>query len=75
MSKMKDQATFAALSLFAAACGYHSPHFDPDVMCNPTSLHIGVNAYEPQKLTGFTQVKGRRRLTKKQRKQLKNRKK
>ena len=76
MSKMKDQAIFAALSLFAAACGYHSPHFDPD----PTSLHNGVNAYEPQKLTGFTQITGRRRWSKKQRKQqrkqqLKNRKK
>lgn len=33
------------------------------------------NDYAQPKLTGFTQVKGRRRLTKKQRKQLRNRKK
>lgn len=33
------------------------------------------NEYYSPKLKGFTQVKGRRHLTKKQRKQLKNRKK
>ena len=32
------------------------------------------NNYKSQKLTGFTKVKGRRRLTKKQRKQLKSKK-
>jgi len=31
-------------------------------------------AYDPVKLTGFTQVKGRRRLSKKKRKQLKTKK-
>lgn len=33
------------------------------------------NDYPQPKLIGFTQIKGRRRLSKKQRKQLKNRKK
>ena len=32
------------------------------------------NNYDPPKLTGFTQIKGRKRLTKKQRKQLKTKK-
>lgn len=32
------------------------------------------NNYESPKLKGFTQIKGRRRLSKKQRKQLKNKK-
>ena len=33
-----------------------------------------VIAYDPIKLTGFTQVSGRRRLTKRQRKQFKSKK-
>ena len=61
---MKDLAIMNALALM---CG----HNFFCVRYNPNS----VNAYEPQKLTGFTQIKGRRRLSKKQRKQLKNRKK
>lgn len=62
---MKDLAIMHALALMSGHNFFCERYNNPN----------GVNAYEPQKLTGFTQVKGRRRLSKKQRKQLKNRKK
>ena len=68
---MKDLAMYNAMALmYAATYGkYVAPYTEP----NPTSLRLPPEP--PVRLTGFTQVKGRRRLTKKQRKQLKNRKK
>ena len=68
---MKDLAMYHAMALmYNAACGkYVAPYTEP----NPTSLRLPPEP--PVKLTGFTQVKGRRKLSKKQRKQLKTRKK
>lgn len=60
---MKDLAIMYALALMSGH-NFFCERYNPN----------GVNTYEPQKLTGFTQVKGRRRLTKKQRKQLKTKK-
>ena len=67
---MKDLAMYHAMALmYNAAYGkYIAPYAEP----NPTSLRLPPEP--PVKLTGFTQVKGRRRLTKKQRKQLKTKK-
>lgn len=67
---MKDLVMMNALAIMSLNQEIYSPF-----MAQPYRNPNGVNAYEPQKLTGFTQVYGRRRLTKKQRKQLKNRKK
>lgn len=68
---MKNLVMYHAMALMynAAYSKYIAPYAEP----NPTSLRLPPEP--PVKLTGFTQVKGRRRLTKKQRKQLKNRKK
>ena len=60
---MKDLAIMHALALMSGH-NFFCERYNPN----------GVKAYEPQKLTGFTQVKGRRRLTKKQRKQIKSKK-
>lgn len=60
---MKDLAIMNALALMSGH-NFFCERYNPN----------GVKAYEPQKLTGFTQVKGRRRLSKKKRKQLKNKK-
>lgn len=65
---MKDLVMMNALALM-----YGNNHFMPQGYVEQRNPN-GVNAYEPQKLTGFTQIKGRRRLTKKQRKQLKSKK-
>ena len=58
---MKDLEMYNAMALmYAATYGkYVAPYTEPEP-------HV--------RLTGFTQVKGRRRLTKKQRKQLKTKK-
>lgn len=67
---MKDLAIYNAVELmYNAALGkYIAPYAEP----NPTSLRLPPEP--PVKLTGFTQIKERRRLTKKQRKQLKTKK-
>lgn len=64
---MKDLAMYHAMALmYQATYGkYVAPYTEPI----PTSLRLPPEP--PVKLTGFTQVKGRRRLTKKQ---LKNKK-
>ena len=66
---MKDLAMYHAMALmYNATYGkILTPYTEP----NPTSLRLKD---EPVKLTGFTQVKGRRRLSRKQRKQLKAKK-
>lgn len=67
---MKDLAMYHAMALMYTAYGkYVAPYTEPI----PTSLRLPPEP--PVKLTGFTKVKGRRRLSKKKRKQLKNRKK
>ena len=53
---MKDLAIMNALALMSGH-NFFCERYNPN----------GVNAYEPQKMTGFTQVKGRRRLSKNQR--------
>ena len=60
---MKNLAMYHALALMSGH-NFFCERYNPN----------GISAYEPQKLTGFTQVKGRRRLSKKKRKQLKNKK-
>ena len=67
---MKDLAIYHAMALmYAATYGKEiAPYTEP----NPTSLRLPPEP--PVKLTGFTQIKGRRRLSKKKRKQLKNKK-
>lgn len=67
---MKDLAIYHAMALmYAATYGKDiAPYAEP----TPTSLRLPPEP--PVKLTGFTQVKGRRRLTKKQRKQPKSKK-
>lgn len=67
---MKDLAMQSAMALmYTATYGkYVAPYTEPI----PTSLRLSPES--PVKLTGFTQIKGRKRLTKKQRKQLKNKK-
>ena len=57
---MKDLAMYHAISLLS------------DFYDNNTFESSAFNNYKPQKLTGFTQVKGRRRLSKKKRKLLKS---
>lgn len=67
---MKDLAMYHAMALMYNAYGkYIAPYAEP----NPTSLQLPPEPHV--KLTGFTQIKGRKRLSKKKRKQLKNRKK
>lgn len=67
---MKDLAMYHAIALmYQATYGkYVTPYTGPI----PTSLRLPPEP--PVKLTGFTQVKGRRHLTKKQRKHLKAKK-
>lgn len=59
---MKDLLMFHTFSLLGGFYGGNSLESS------------AFNNYESPKLTGFTQVKGRRHLTKKQRKQLKTKK-
>lgn len=67
---MKDLAMYHAMALMYAAT--YGKDLSPFAEPIPTSLRLPPEP--PVKLTGFTQVKGRRRLTKKQRKQLKSKK-
>lgn len=60
---MKDLAMMHALALMSGH-NFFCERYNPN----------GASAYDPPKLKGFTQVKGRRRLTKKQRKHLKTKK-
>ena len=68
MSKLYEHPLFTGLI----------PHYNR-VMDTLETIYEGPNKcsafnnYDSPKLTGFTQVKGRKRLTKKQRKQLKSR--
>ena len=66
---MKDLAMYHAMAIMSLGQEIYAP-FMARTHRNPN----GVSAYEPQKLKGFTQVKGRKKLTKKKRKQLKHKK-
>lgn len=67
---MKDFAIYNAMALMYAAT--YGKDLTPFAEPNPTSLRLPPEP--PVKLTGFTQIKGRRHLSKKQRKQLKTKK-
>lgn len=60
---MKDLAMMHALALMSVH-NFFCERYNPN----------SVNPYEPPKLTGFTQISGRRRLTKRQRKHFKSKK-
>ena len=66
---MKDLAMYHAMAVMSLNQEIYAPF-----MARPYRNPNGVSAYELQKLIGFTQVKGRKKLSKKKRKQLKSKK-